>query len=712
MAELDDLSSEDFLDIVWGEQKGWIDLPAKVAGYWVPWHYRWTGEAGNDITRRIDTCLRDEESLYFSVGLFTKRGRDYDDLKPPQWLWADLDETHPSAAATHGILPTLAWESSPGRFQALWRLNTRVRPETFDKLNQALSYFLGADHGGWDRTQVLRIPGTRNYKYPSAPEVKLLWYHPELTYNAKYIWTIVRASLPADGRTAQQSVPSGPRRAMPGRVRALLRVPADAVVEGERSSKLWAIECMLAEAGWGEDEIHDVVAGSAWNKWSAVGTGERRLRLEIRKAIAYVARKKAKAGRREESRVLDRRSDASATRGRGDKEADLVEDDLGGRSAGDDAGDDGDGDIGEVYEEGSEDDARAISLPFVRYGSFMAMAMEEPKWLIENLWTAGSHGILGGEPKTSKTTLALAMGMSVASGKAWLGNSDYAVRTPGPVLMVNEETAPWVVQDRMRKLASLYGLIPPQEVRERRAQRGSLSRKVVDIEFPSDIPIRLLNRFGLDLTEEEHRDALFAECEVVKPKLIILDPFYLLFAGVNFDKAHDLAPYLKWLLSLAEEFQCAVMVVHHFRKQQFGNMNVRPGQRMMGNATLHGFVDAALYAEQMEAPDRREKKRFWTRVEREYRSIEPQKALEVGLRMSRPGLLDMEVEISKYDLQRAIENLVFEQPGITVNQIAEQLGIDKRTALGRCRDSSTVVVTSVGKGRGRSNTVNPVTKST
>src|SRR5215469_12432987 len=150
--EVVDLLSEDFLEIVWGDAHGWVDLPAKVGRYWVPWHHEYEGECSIDITRRIDACLRDNENLYFSAGMFETRGRDFDELKPPQWLWADLDEVHPSSAATAGVLPTLAWESSPGRFQAMWRLDRRVSPKSFDKLNQGLSYLLGADTGGWDRT--------------------------------------------------------------------------------------------------------------------------------------------------------------------------------------------------------------------------------------------------------------------------------------------------------------------------------------------------------------------------------------------------------------------------------------------------------------------------------------------------------------------------------------------------------------------------------
>jgi hypothetical protein len=53
----------------------------------------------------------------------------------------------------------------------LWECDDVVTEE----LNQRLTYALGSDVSGWDLTQVLRVPGTLNYKYTPAPRVRLLW---------------------------------------------------------------------------------------------------------------------------------------------------------------------------------------------------------------------------------------------------------------------------------------------------------------------------------------------------------------------------------------------------------------------------------------------------------------------------------------------------------------------------------------------------------
>jgi len=652
MSEVE-LQAEDFLELVWGERKGWVDLPAKVGKYWVPYHVMWDDNgATNAVSRRIDSCLREGEDLYFSVGQFRKKGRNAEDFMPTSWLWADLDEVHPAEAGKISLTPTLAWASSGGRYQALWRLDRSVGAGTLERLNRALSYKLGADRGGWDLTQVLRVVGTRNFKYPDAPLINVLWYDEDLTYNPKRVWSIVRGSAPPES-TGGVSLP---RKAMPARARALLRVPPDSVVEGERSHRLWELECLLAEAGWGEDEIYAEVEACAWNKWARVRTGEERLRREIRKAIRHVL-----------------------TRTRADGHTDQVQSNgAAGPHISDGAvREDHDHSVEADESEGEDGTPASAASPFVRYANFMAMSMEAPRWMIEGLWTEGAHGIIGGEPKTSKTTLALAMALSVASGKDFLGT--FPVHSPGPVLVVQEENAPWNIQDRLRKVASSYGLISKEEISFSPTEEGSIASTSVALDFPADIPLRLLNNYGLDLSFEEHRDLIENEVAQVRPALVIMDPLYLIFGGgADVDKMKDLRPFLAWLLQLRFEYNCAIAVIHHFRKQQAG-VKTRPGQRIMGSATLHGWVASSIYCS---ALDGDEDKPGWKRVmvEREFREQAPQKALEVGLNLGEAGNLDFDSYCFGFNAMRSrIMAMVLEEPGVTEVALAEALETDRRT---------------------------------
>src|SRR5215471_7521692 len=389
------------------------------------------------------------------------------------------------------------------------------------------------------------------------------------------------------------------------------------------------------------------------------------------------------AGAGERERMVDRHSDGGADTGRGES-----------GGAGDED-EDGESDVGESV----------LVLPRVPYDSFMAMVMEEPRWLIEGIWTAGSQGILGGEPKTSKTTLGLGLAMSVASGECLFGYPEFRVPRgmSGPVLFVQEENAPWMIQDRMVKLANLHGILG--SVKEYKSSSGGLNDSRFQITYPRDIPLFLLNNYGLDLTNEFHREAIWRECEELEPRLVVLDPMYMVMAGVNFNQAHELAPYLKWLLALSNTFKCSVIIVHHFKKAT-GDYNVRPGQRLMGNATLHGFVDSALYCEQIEEIDRKPGM-FYTRVHREYRSVEPKRALEFGIRMDPPGKLGLEVDIRSYDLTARIEDAVWERREVLVGTLSQDFGVNKRIVLGRAQDSDRISVERKRQGRGWSYILRP-----
>src|SRR5215471_5488244 len=114
----------DFLRSVYGDDQGWVDIPAKVNGHWIPWLREWPASAGT-VKRRIASSIEDED-LYFSCSMFSEKARQYEATLPGRWLFADLDMVAPDVCIKMGLMPTVCWQSSPGHFQALWRLSKRV----------------------------------------------------------------------------------------------------------------------------------------------------------------------------------------------------------------------------------------------------------------------------------------------------------------------------------------------------------------------------------------------------------------------------------------------------------------------------------------------------------------------------------------------------------------------------------------------------------
>ncbi len=94
-------------------------------------------------------------------------------------LFADLDPVDPRDLS---IPPSMAWETSPGNYQALWLLYEQLGYSRFANLNRRLTMLTGADKGGWMGSKVLRIPGGMNHKYDPPVSGKLLWWAPDVRY--------------------------------------------------------------------------------------------------------------------------------------------------------------------------------------------------------------------------------------------------------------------------------------------------------------------------------------------------------------------------------------------------------------------------------------------------------------------------------------------------------------------------------------------------
>jgi hypothetical protein len=163
----------EFLHSVWSEQgEGFAFLSLRESpGQWRDLAYKYPV----DEIEIPDAKLGD---VYFCPNLFTRPRRRKGLVLPSCWLYADLDTVEPDAVVAllgNKMKPSPTWESSPGRYQCMWHIDMALEEEAHSHLNRKLTYKIGADKGGWDITQVLRVPGTINHKYAGKPEVKLLW---------------------------------------------------------------------------------------------------------------------------------------------------------------------------------------------------------------------------------------------------------------------------------------------------------------------------------------------------------------------------------------------------------------------------------------------------------------------------------------------------------------------------------------------------------
>lgn len=195
----------------------------------------------------------------------------------------------------------------------------------------------------------------------------------------------------------------------------------------------------------------------------------------------------------------------------------------------------------------------------------LAVRPETRRWLIEALWGDEAVGIVGGEPKSCKSFLALGMAVSVAGGVPCLGR--FAPARTGRVLLYAAEDALHVVRQRLAGIAAAAGL---------------------DL---ADLDIHVITCPSLRLDVEADRDALVETVAALKPTLLVLDPFVRLHR-IDENVSGEVAPLLAYLRELQRRFHVAVVLVHHARK---GGAKMRAGQALRGSSEFHAWGDSNLY---------------------------------------------------------------------------------------------------------------------
>jgi hypothetical protein len=206
----------------------------------------------------------------------------------------------------------------------------------------------------------------------------------------------------------------------------------------------------------------------------------------------------------------------------------------------------------------------AEELHVLRAAEIREQPADEPRWLVEFLWSAGAVGIIGGAPKSCKTWLALELAVAVASGQPCLGR--FAVPRPGPALIFAAEDAPQQVKSRLQGLA-----------RARNVDFGAL-----------DVRLIVENSLRLDRTQDLQRLRLTLARH--RPRLLVLDP-YVRLQRADENDARQVSTILSALRDFSRTFQLAVALVHHARK----NAAQLPGQALRGSGDFWAWGDSNLY---------------------------------------------------------------------------------------------------------------------
>jgi len=229
-----------------------------------------------------------------------KSARTKDNIKVCTAAWADLDTCNPSLLL---VPPSISLETSDNRFHALWVFDKPVAPEIAEQISKNIAYHHvndGADKGGWDLTQLLRVPATFNLKYPLPYEVRIAKISRDQVlleefsvYRESRINTLTHDPMPEVLPTdTGNDILQKYRRSINSIVFSIhSQVPGDVEEEGGWSKPLWQLQMLCFEAGMSREEVFIVASDAACNKYKRDGKHPRLLWDEVCRAYLTTVEK-------------------------------------------------------------------------------------------------------------------------------------------------------------------------------------------------------------------------------------------------------------------------------------------------------------------------------------------------------------------------------------------------------------------------------------
>ena len=527
------MNIEQFLGMIWDGYVGTVHTPRHRTGQdgsWAehPHAYTDDGQILLAIAHSVSVDIDNGYDVYFSPVVFDGT-RTEARATGSNWAWSDLDAVDPRDIVPR---PTIAWESSPGRYQALWAVGSTTAT-TASHLSKQLAYTLGADKGCWNVSRVLRIPGSINHKYPGKPTVTLLWADgPVYTSQTltEHLQEVPDEATPAktipeqeEGRSATELLYS---YQVSPRAESLLSSSAQEVKKSDRSRRIFELMCHLAEAGMTATEIATVAKSSPWNKFKGRQREWEILVKEARKALAKISPTPKKLDNLHVTWLPD-----------------------------------------------------LLSVPDAGSG-----------WLIKDWWLSDSWGIMSGEAKSFKSLITMEMAVSVSSGIPLFKGKNYEgleVHTTGPVLVIQEENDHRHLQDAMVDILQARGRLERDPIQ--------VDGTIWTLHGMEPLSIAFLNQTGMDITSLERREHIEQLISEIEPVLVIFDPFYRMTPSVDHNQAHEVEPQLKWLTNLSVKYKTSVCLVDHQRKNQGKNDSTRSGQRLGGSHVKHDWIMSGLF---------------------------------------------------------------------------------------------------------------------
>lgn len=264
-----DRRQEVFFKHIFGPSSGYVCIAHRNQNRLVESYFYYPDELV-PMLEHIARQSLDQES-YFCPQLLGTKKRTKENIQTVTNAWSDLDTCSPELCL---VKPTLSWQTSAQKFQAVWVFDKPVPAEAGEDISRRIAYYHaddGADKTGWDLTQLLRIPYTTNFKYDEPYEITILEANQrkyrisdfkEYPQSAGYEYLEVPFPDEFPNVSANDILETVKRDINPHVWELFHVTPSE-----DWSKKLWELELLLFEAGLDREHVFLVAEASACNKY-------------------------------------------------------------------------------------------------------------------------------------------------------------------------------------------------------------------------------------------------------------------------------------------------------------------------------------------------------------------------------------------------------------------------------------------------------------
>lgn len=192
-------------------------------------------------------------------------------------------------------------------------------------------------------------------------------------------------------------------------------------------------------------------------------------------------------------------------------------------------------------------------------------------WIVPGWFSQSERIIIAGEWSTGKSTVALELAISLATGSRFMGLLPIQ-SGPYRVLYVDEENGTALAKKRMRQLMLAKGISSEQA---------------------KAMPLRYLSKNGLSFSTDRGQAAFRRDVERFRPDVIVLDSVIRFFDG---DNENDNSQWSRFITKHVMPYNSqgiAFIILDHVRKPANGkgSNDTDVGQRIRGASDKPGSVD-------------------------------------------------------------------------------------------------------------------------